>query len=158
MSDQDGTNISWKSVRRLLLGRIAEEHNMDASSSKKIGSLPQDTTEDQVAVLRVSLENVPEDFSLMINVNRSVAMKIASLSTQNRTQLLIRIMETLRELLYTSQENNAICAENLLWQQELCESSGQTEKSGSMSLTDFRNKLWNQATSSFRKRMEERRK
>jgi hypothetical protein len=147
-NDQDGTNTSRGSVGRLRPGQIVDGLNMGVSSSKIIESSPLATTE----VLRVELAvlrgNAHEDCFLTNNVDRSLPTRIASLSMQNRMQLLIRIAQTLQVPLSTSLEDNAICAENWPKLQELQESSGRTEKSD-LTLKQFKTKLWRQLIQEF---------
>lgn len=154
MNDQDGTPTSLGYVLRSVKEQTAEEHNTDVLSSKTIVSSQRGTTDLLLVDLHAWLDNALEDYCQTKNVDRLVATKTALRYMQSKMLWLTATIP--QERLSTSQANNATCVENSQWQQESCESSGQTEKSGSISLSQFKNQLWNSSVSAFRKRTIER--
>lgn len=94
---------------------------MDASSSKTNGSSQLDITDLLRAAHPALMANVPEGYLVMMNVVPLLPMKTASLSTQNRTLLLMRLAAILGMPFSISPDLNATCVENLPLQQESSE-------------------------------------
>ena len=155
-SDQDGTSTSSESVQQSLEGLTAEEPNMDVSSSKTNGSLVRAITDRLPEDDLVLLANVLEECSQTKSVNHFLLMRIASLSMQSKTQLLTLVALILEVPPSTLLALSATCVENLLKPQVSTESSGPVEKNGSMSLTDYKLKLWKSSTEASKRRVTER--
>lgn len=153
--DQDGTPTSSGYVLRSAKEQTVDEPNTDVSSSKTTELSPQVTTVPHLVDEAALLANALGDYSQMKSVDPSLHMKIASLSTQNRMQLLTLAGVILGVELSILPANNAICVENSQWLQESKELSGLMEKND-LTLAQWRKTLWDQSRTSFMKRCKER--
>jgi hypothetical protein len=85
---------------------------MDASSSETEELFQPVTMQDLLAELLAWMESVPGVYSLTMNVDPLLPTKTALVSTQNKTQLLMRLAQTLGVPLSMLQDDNVTCAES----------------------------------------------